>query len=169
MVMTLENILYIKKSLGRNGRVIDIYKIRTMPLDADEHLDEALSAGLDNLGKPHNDPRLTKVGRFLRRYGIDELPQIYNIVRGELSFVGVRPRREKDWKDFPESHKEEALKYKPGFFGVQYSQVIINNFEHLIQVESDYLKRKEQKLIHIDFIYFLKITYNFLFHRARGR
>jgi sugar transferase (PEP-CTERM system associated) len=77
--------LYRQERVGQNGRVFTLYKFRSMRLDA------------ENGGTPHwakaNDDRTTRVGRFIRKYRIDELPQIFNVLRGQMSFVGPRPER----------------------------------------------------------------------------
>jgi len=78
-------VLYRQERVGRGGRTFTLYKLRSMKLDAE--------CG----GRPHwakaNDDRTTRVGRFIRKYRIDELPQIFNVLNGEMSFVGPRPER----------------------------------------------------------------------------
>jgi sugar transferase (PEP-CTERM system associated) len=78
-------VLYRQERVGQNGRVFTLYKLRSMKDDA------------ENGGTPHwashNDDRVTRVGRFIRKWRIDELPQIFNVLRGEMSFVGPRPER----------------------------------------------------------------------------
>jgi exopolysaccharide biosynthesis polyprenyl glycosylphosphotransferase len=79
--------------VGRNGKHFLIYKFRSMVVDADARKDElrALNEGGEGLFKITDDPRVTKVGRFLRRTSLDELPQLFNVIRGEMSLVGPRP------------------------------------------------------------------------------
>ena len=80
--MGLEDIFYTREVLGQYGTPIKIHKFRTMIKNAElEFVALAKENGVDGLGKIIDDPRITKFGRFLRRYGLDELPQIYNILR----------------------------------------------------------------------------------------
>lgn len=90
-------VFYRQKRLGMNGRVFGILKIRTMVVDADQKLEEYLAsdpearAEWDHNQKLINDPRITRVGRFLRRTSLDELPQLWNVFRGDMAIVGPRP------------------------------------------------------------------------------
>ena len=79
-------VIYKQKRLTKNGRVFDIYKFRSMRIDAEKHTGAVLSTGMD-------DPRVTKIGRFIRKVRIDELPQLINILKGDMSIVGPRPER----------------------------------------------------------------------------
>lgn len=86
-------VLYISDRIGRKGRVFHCYKFRTMVADA-ERMKAALAAKNERDGilfKMKNDPRITRVGRLLRKYSLDELPQILNVLRGDMSLVGPRP------------------------------------------------------------------------------
>jgi exopolysaccharide biosynthesis polyprenyl glycosylphosphotransferase len=86
-------ILYVSKRIGRKGRTFDCYKLRTMIPEADG-LKAALAHRNERDGilfKIANDPRVTRLGQFLRKYSLDELPQLYNVIRGDMSLVGPRP------------------------------------------------------------------------------
>ncbi len=91
------NIFYRQKRLGKNRRVFEILKFRTMVPEADRVLHEYLAQNPDRQAewnayqKLKNDPRITPVGRFLRRFSLDELPQLWNVLKGEMSIVGPRP------------------------------------------------------------------------------
>ena len=74
----------------------------------------------DNLGKIKSDSRITFIGKFMRKYFIDEFPQIYDLCVGTLSLVGIRPRSKEDWSPHSNEHKQRAWKYKPDLFGVNY-------------------------------------------------
>jgi lipopolysaccharide/colanic/teichoic acid biosynthesis glycosyltransferase len=86
-------IIFMQKRVGKNDIKFKMYKFRTMQVGADKiqasyiHLNEADGPSF----KIHNDPRFTKIGRFLSHTGLDELPQLYNILKGEMSFIGPRP------------------------------------------------------------------------------
>lgn len=77
---------FTQQRLGKDGRKFTIYKLRSMHIDAEADGTPRLSCG--------DDPRITRVGRFMRRYRIDELPQLWNVIRGDMSLVGPRPERE---------------------------------------------------------------------------
>ena len=79
-------VIYSQERIGLHGMPFSIYKFRTMRMDAEE-------GGMPKLLEKPNDPRLTKVGRILRRHHLDELPQLYNVLRGDMAFIGPRPER----------------------------------------------------------------------------
>lgn len=87
--------LYVQTRVGKNGRPIRFYKIRTMVPNAEEMKQQLIDAGLNEADPPafkmKNDPRITRVGRVLRKLSIDELPQLLNILNGSMSVVGPRP------------------------------------------------------------------------------
>ena len=119
--------LYTQERLGKNGKQIKIYKFRTMVSDSE----------VDTIRWSYDeDPRVTPLGRFLRKYHIDELPQLWDIFRGVLSFVGPRPEREVFYDAF-ETYIHgfrERLKVKPGLTG-------------LAQVTGGYLMPPEEKIV----------------------
>ena len=89
-------IFYLQKRIGKNGKIFKIIKYRTMVIDADKKLDKLLDNKKlknewDNNQKINNDPRITRVGSFLRKHAIDEIPQFINILKGDMSLVGPRP------------------------------------------------------------------------------
>ena len=80
-------VIYSQERIGRGGKAFSIYKFRSMRKDAEKNGCPALYSGDD-------DPRLTKVGKFLRQHHLDELPQLWNVFRGDMSFIGYRPERQ---------------------------------------------------------------------------
>jgi lipopolysaccharide/colanic/teichoic acid biosynthesis glycosyltransferase len=118
---------YVQSRVGRGGRIFRCRKFRTMVLNADEKLrnllatDEEARREYTTFWKLKDDPRITRVGRFLRRFSLDELPQILNVITGEMSIVGPRPRSIKEMEFF-ESHMREAsqsyLMVRPGLTGL---------------------------------------------------
>ncbi len=87
-------VIYRSKRLGEGGRPFDMLKFRTMVRDADQHQQDLISQSAEGkliFDKRKDDPRITPLGRFLRRYSLDELPQLYNVLIGEMSLVGPRP------------------------------------------------------------------------------
>jgi exopolysaccharide biosynthesis polyprenyl glycosylphosphotransferase len=109
-------VLFVQKRLGLNKRRFDVYKFRTMVVDAEarmrdlEHLNEASGP----VFKIKNDPRITPIGRFLRKTSIDELPQLFNVLRGEMSLVGPRPLPVRDYEGFNEDRQRRRFSAKPG-------------------------------------------------------
>jgi exopolysaccharide biosynthesis polyprenyl glycosylphosphotransferase len=111
--------LYRQRRVGKRGRVFNMLKFRSMVVDADGALNALLDRNEGNavLFKLHRDPRVTPLGRFLRRYSLDELPQLVNVLKGEMSFVGPRPPLEREVAQYgPEMHRR--LLVKPGITGL---------------------------------------------------
>jgi exopolysaccharide biosynthesis polyprenyl glycosylphosphotransferase len=104
-------VFYRQERCGENGRVFALYKLRTMHLDAEEHTGPVWAV--------EDDPRRIPVGRFLRQFNLDELPQFWNVLKGEMSLVGPRPER----PHFVEQFREDISRYmwrhvsKPGMTG----------------------------------------------------
>jgi exopolysaccharide biosynthesis polyprenyl glycosylphosphotransferase len=113
------DIFYRPRRIGRKGRTFTCYKFRTMVHDADrlkadlEHMNER--DGI--LFKISNDPRITRRGRFLRKYSLDELPQFYNVLRGDMSIVGPRPPMASEVEQYDLSHLRR-LDVLPGITGL---------------------------------------------------
>lgn len=86
-------IFFAQKRVGRNGRIFKMYKFRSMYIDAEERKKELMAQNeMDGLMfKMEDDPRITKVGKFLRKTSLDEFPQFINILKGDMSLVGTRP------------------------------------------------------------------------------
>jgi exopolysaccharide biosynthesis polyprenyl glycosylphosphotransferase len=109
-------VLFVQKRLGLNKRQFNVYKFRTMVVDAEkrmreiEHLNEVSGP----VFKIKNDPRITTVGRFLRKTSIDELPQLFNVVTGDMSLVGPRPLPVRDYEGFNEDWQRRRFSVRPG-------------------------------------------------------
>lgn len=111
--------LFTQERVGRDGKLFRVLKFRSMVVDAEQRLDEirALNEHDGVLFKLRDDPRITRVGRFMRRYSLDELPQLINVVRGEMSLVGPRPPLPSEVNDY-ETHTRRRLLVKPGMTGL---------------------------------------------------
>jgi exopolysaccharide biosynthesis polyprenyl glycosylphosphotransferase len=113
-------VLYVSKRAGYKGRIFDFYKFRTMIVDADAKK-QALMVHNEVKGgkifKIKNDPRLTRIGAFLRKYSLDELPQLLNVLKGDMSLVGPRPFPVHEFRSFDPYHKARA-EAKPGITGI---------------------------------------------------
>jgi exopolysaccharide biosynthesis polyprenyl glycosylphosphotransferase len=112
-------ILFRQERVGRNGRTFSMYKFRSMVLDAEEQLAELQkrNEGAGLLFKLRDDPRVTPVGRILRKYSIDELPQLWNVLVGDMSLVGPRPPLASEVSQY-EKHVLRRLYIKPGLTGM---------------------------------------------------
>jgi exopolysaccharide biosynthesis polyprenyl glycosylphosphotransferase len=136
-------VLYRSARPGMGGAPFDCLKFRTMRADAEHAQDEleALNEMDGALFKIRDDPRLTPVGRFLRRFSLDELPQLVNVVRGEMSLVGPRPLPLRDFEKLEEWHKKRYL-VLPGITGLwQVSGRAELDFDDLVRLDFLYLER----------------------------
>jgi lipopolysaccharide/colanic/teichoic acid biosynthesis glycosyltransferase len=115
-------IFYIQKRVGMNMRVFNLIKFRTMHLNADRF-------GEITIGK--HDPRVTKTGIFLRKYKLDELPQLLNIFKGDMSFVGPRPEVEKYVKLYTGEYSE-VLKVRPGL--TDFASILFSDENHILSL-----------------------------------
>jgi lipopolysaccharide/colanic/teichoic acid biosynthesis glycosyltransferase len=108
-------IIFKQKRVGKNGRQFTMYKFRSMYTDAEKRLEELrhLNETTGPVFKMKNDPRVFPLGRIIRRYSLDELPQLFNILRGEMSIVGPRPPIPKEVDQYLPWHKMR-LAVKPG-------------------------------------------------------
>ncbi|MGO2620910.1 sugar transferase [Glutamicibacter ardleyensis] len=110
---------FVQKRVGVNGNTFRMFKFRSMHSNAEELLDQLQSQSEGNglLFKMKDDPRVTQVGRWIRKYSLDELPQIFNVLRGEMSLVGPRPPLPKEVQAY-EGHVGRRLYIKPGLTGL---------------------------------------------------
>ena len=139
--------LFRQTRLGRNGEPFQILKFRTMVMDAEqrlkdlEHLNES-EGGV--LFKMKRDPRITTIGRILRRTSLDELPQLWNVLRGEMSLVGPRPLQVRDSLLLAQIDPEgytRRLYLMPGLTGLwQARGRSETGFEHMLRLDCDYVK-----------------------------
>lgn len=113
-------VFYKQRRVGRKGKVFECYKLRSMVVNADEIKAKMLADKNESDGvlfKMKDDPRITKCGKFHRRYSIDEIPQFYNVLRGDMSLVGPRPALENEVAAY-ESHVRRRLDVRPGITGL---------------------------------------------------
>ncbi|MBL0887530.1 sugar transferase [Myceligenerans indicum] len=106
-----------QQRIGLNGEPFTMYKLRSMRPGAEARLTEALGTEAGVFYKPRNDPRVTRVGRFLRKYSIDEFPQLINVLKGEMSLVGPRPQVAHEVRQYDEAWKRRLF-VKPGLTGL---------------------------------------------------
>ncbi|SDO27519.1 Undecaprenyl-phosphate galactose phosphotransferase, WbaP/exopolysaccharide biosynthesis polyprenyl glycosylphosphotransferase [Cryobacterium flavum] len=114
-------VLFSQQRVGHNGHLFKMLKFRSMVADAEARLaalqDSPRVVGNSVMFKMQNDPRVTRVGRFLRRYSLDELPQLFNVMRGSMSLVGPRPPLETEVSEY-ELHVHRRFLVKPGITGL---------------------------------------------------
>ena len=137
-------VFFSQKRVGRDGKEFKMYKFRSMVVNAEE-LKEKLASQNEMSGpmfKMKDDPRVTKVGKFIRKTSIDELPQLWNVLKGDMSLVGPRPSLPKEVAQF-ESWMYKRLEVKPGL--TCYWQVSGRNnidFEEWMKLDIKYVEEK---------------------------
>jgi lipopolysaccharide/colanic/teichoic acid biosynthesis glycosyltransferase len=155
--------------LGRNGDMIGVYKFRTMHPYAEYLQDYVLKMnGYAESGKPKDDFRLTPWGKILRRYWLDELPQLLNVLKGELKIVGVRPISKRYFQDVPKDLQILRLRQKPGCIPPYVALNRHGNVTSVLQAEREYLTLAINHSIVTDFHYFFMALYNILVKNKRS-
>ena len=137
-------VFYTQLRMGKNGRIFKIFKFRTMISDAENHKKELMNKNEMNglMFKMKNDPRITKVGRFLRKTSLDEFPQFINVIKGEMSLVGTRPPT-LDEAALYEPWQRRRISMKPGITGLwQVSgRNKINDFNEVVKLDLQYIDK----------------------------
>jgi len=141
-------IFYVQKRIGKGSKYFSLYKFRSMSANADRTREglEGLNEADGYLFKIKNDPRITRIGRFLRRYSLDELPQIFNVLKGEMSIVGPRPLPTADLEKMSRESEynywlEERCKVLPGITGLWQINGRSNaKFDELVSYDMYYLE-----------------------------
>lgn len=143
------------KRIGKNGKIFRLYKFRSMPVNSDHLITEDPKFKklyqewkMSNF-KLHEDPRVTKFGKLIRKYSIDEMPQLFNVLKGEMSLVGPRPYHVDEIEEqqirYPgtEKYVRETQTVKPGITGFWQVMGRSNiNFDRRIQMDADYARKK---------------------------
>lgn len=138
------SVFYSQVRLGKKQEPFKMYKFRSMEVHADEHLKELLSENEVEgaMFKMKDDPRVTKVGRFIRKYSIDELPQLVNVLLGNMSLVGPRPPLPREVKDYTDYDKQRLV-VKPGCTGLwQISGRNDVGFPEMVQLDLKYINHR---------------------------
>ena len=134
--------IFAQDRVGRNGRVFKFYKFRSMRVDAEEIKKDLMSQNQMQGGmfKIENDPRVTKIGHFIRKTSLDELPQFWNVLKGDMSLVGTRPPTLDEYMKYTPEQKRR-LSFKPGITGLwQISgRSNITNFDDVVKLDVTYL------------------------------
>ena len=156
------------KRIGYNGEPLYIYKLRTMyPYSEFIQGDIYEKYHLDKSGKMKSDYRITSWGKIFRKYFLDEIPQIYNWLKGDLNIVGVRALSEHYFSLYPKDLQEKRINFKPGLIPPYYAD-LPESFDEIVKSEREYLTQKEISPIFTDLNYFIKAISNILLG-ARSR
>jgi lipopolysaccharide/colanic/teichoic acid biosynthesis glycosyltransferase len=136
-------VFFVQVRVGENGRRFPFYKLRSMRVGAERDFEE-VAAVLNPLDGPAvkvpDDPRVTRVGRRLRRWSLDELPQLWNALRGDMSLVGPRPEQVSVVEHYTDWHRQR-LAVKPGLTGpMQISGRGMLSLDERVRLELDYIE-----------------------------
>ena len=157
-------ILYSQIRCGHKGKTFRIWKFRSMVMNADKmkHLVENEANG--HIFKAKNDPRITRVGRILRRTSLDELPQFWNVLMGDMSLVGTRPPTQDEVENYA-PHHWERLEVKPGLTGEWQAngRSTIKDFEDIVSMDVAY---QQKWSIVYDFQLIFKTIHVLVFDRS---
>jgi exopolysaccharide production protein ExoY len=149
------SIIFFREMIGLNGRAYKIFKFRTMIPDAEVYLEQHPELKLEyqkNM-KLQYDPRITRLGRFLRKTYLDELPQLFNVLAGHMSLVGPRSLPAHELTLYGE-YAQKRLKVKPGITGLwQISETKYTTYDERIPLDMEYI---DSRSLSLDFVILLK-------------
>ncbi|MBY0213507.1 MULTISPECIES: sugar transferase [Priestia] len=137
-------IFFSQKRIGKNGQEFHMYKFRSMVTDAEERLQELLKLNETTgaMFKMKNDPRVTKIGRFIRKTSIDELPQLWNVLKGDMTLVGPRPPLQREVAEYT-GYQLQRLLVTPGCTGLwQVSGRSNIGFEEMVELDLSYIQSR---------------------------
>ncbi|WP_456359636.1 sugar transferase [Bacillus sp. Y1] len=138
------NIIFSQERVGKNGRIFRMYKFRSMIVNAEEKLQELLQYNeVDGaMFKMKEDPRVTKIGSFIRKTSIDELPQLFNVLKGDMSLVGPRPPLIREVEEYTMYDKQRLL-VTPGCTGLwQISGRSNLDFAQMVELDLTYIEKR---------------------------
>lgn len=156
------------RRVGKNGKLFNVFKLRTMH-PYSEYLQPYISEryGLQKGGKFNNDPRITTLGKIFRKFWLDELPMIINLLRGDIKLVGVRPLSQHYFGLYPEQAQKLRTTSKPGLLPPFYAD-LPETFDEIVESELKYLRLYRKYKVLADIRYFWLIAYNIIIKRARS-
>jgi lipopolysaccharide/colanic/teichoic acid biosynthesis glycosyltransferase len=154
--------------IGKDGKIINVYKLRTMHPFA-EYIQDYIYANhnLQNGGKFCNDFRITTLGKIFRKFWLDEIPMMINLVKGEMKLVGVRPLSEHYFSLYHETLQKKRIQFKPGLIPPYYAD-LPETLEEIQESEMRYLEAYEKHPWLTDWRYFWQAVFNILFRRKRS-
>lgn len=137
-------VIFKQKRVGKNGKYFYMYKFRSMYRDAEERRKKLMKQGGNEMDgamfKMKDDPRITKVGKFIRKTSLDEFPQFFNVLKGDMSLVGTRPPMLDEYQQYSRHHKRR-LSLKPGITGLWQTsgRSEITDFEEVVRLDCYYI------------------------------
>jgi lipopolysaccharide/colanic/teichoic acid biosynthesis glycosyltransferase len=136
------SVFYRQTRCGLRGKTFRIWKFRSMYSDADQKKHLVKNQAKGHIFKNEQDPRITRVGRFLRKTSLDEFPQFWNVLMGEMSLVGTRPPSEDEVAHYNEYHWLR-LRVKPGITGEWQvkGRSLVDDFEKIVSLDLDYQRK----------------------------
>lgn len=134
------SVFFQQERIGKNAKPFMMWKIRSMVINAEEIRKQLLEkSDVDGMFKMKDDPRVTKIGKFIRKHSLDELPQFWNVLKGDMSLVGPRPALREEVENYSKRAKNR-LNVKPGITGLwQVSGRSNVNFETMIDLDLQYI------------------------------
>ncbi|WP_429958653.1 sugar transferase [Enterococcus sp. AZ196] len=137
-------VIFTQKRVGRNGKLFTMYKFRSMCADAEEQLDSLVDKNeiKGAMFKIKEDPRVTEFGKFIRRTSLDELPQLLNVIKGDMSLIGPRPPLQREVAEYTQYDMQRLL-VKPGCSGLwQVSGRNDVHFEEMVDFDINYIQKR---------------------------
>ncbi|MGN7411366.1 sugar transferase [Paenibacillus sp. SAF-068] len=138
------SVFFRQVRVGQNGKEFYMYKFRSMVANAEDLLEQLIDQNEvnGNMFKMKNDPRITRIGKFIRKTSLDELPQLWNVFRGEMSLVGPRPALPREVKNYS-SYDRQRLQMIPGCTGLwQVSGRNSVGFEEMVELDLTYARER---------------------------
>ena len=161
--------LYKMPRLGKNGKIIGVYKFRTMHPYSEYLQDYILdSHGYAESGKPANDFRIPKWGKFMRKFWLDEVPQLINVLKGELKLVGIRPVSRRYFQDIPLEMQKLRTTQIPGCIPPYVALNRSGNVMSVLQAEKEYLEEKIKNPYFTDLKFFFLAIFCIVFRNKRS-
>ena len=161
--------LFKMKRVGKNGKLFSVFKLRTMH-PYSEYMQNYMieNHGYSSTGKLNDDFRMTNWARIFRKYWLDEIPQILNLILGNMSLVGVRPVSEVYFQKIPIKHQNDRIRFKPGCIPPYLALGYNSDKENVLKAEMIYLKLKKKKPLKTDFVFLTKALYSIFFLNRRS-
>ena len=161
--------LFRMRRIGKGGKIIHVFKFRTMHPYSEYLQDYILKQnGYAETGKPADDFRLTPWGKFMRRYWLDEVPQLINVLKGDMKLVGVRPVSPRYFEDIPKHLQELRSKQKPGCVPPYVALDRKPSVEGVLKAEEEYLLEKQRNPYFTDTRYFFRAIFNIIVKKKRS-
>lgn len=136
------NAVFTQRRVGYNGRAFNLYKFRSMKADAEDAVNDLRDQNEMNayMFKMADDPRITPIGYVMRRLSLDELPQFFNVLKGDMSVVGTRPPIDREVENYHAHHKRR-LGAKPGITGMwqTHGRNAVTDFEQVVALDNEYI------------------------------